>query len=761
MQTVQVEYSGQIRVNTGKNPRELYAHQNEAIKALDKTNQFPFEGLLVLPTGGGKTLTAVHWLLRNFIDKRKKVLWIAHRHELLDQAAETLQFSAYTSVLNNVDEFRYRVISGHPKHDRPVNIEPSDDIIIASKDSLNSGLKYLVGNWVNHTDSILLVVDEAHHATAKTYRKLIASIKENLSCRNKSSNFRMLGLTATPFRTDEGEKGLLKKVFPGDIIFSEHLRTLITRGILSEPIFENLETDLDFHQELTDKDIRAIENFDRIPKKVAEKIAISKVRNQRIVQHYINNREKYKPLLVFAIDVAHAVALNAVFRSKGIESEFVVGKIADLETGATISPKENSEKIKRFRAGKIEVLINVEMLTEGTDLPNVQTVFLTRPTTSTILMTQMIGRALRGQSAGGTEKAYVVSFIDNWEDKINWVNPEKLHLEEVPPDPNEEKTKTMKRIARLISIEKIEEFARMMDDSIDTTNLEKLYFLRRVPVGIYRFSILEPSESGEPVNRNYDVLLYNDTEEAYDSFVNDLESIFKSVDINGREFLTDEELEYLLKLTKDLYFPDAPFLLGYRDEDVKNILRFYAQKEMEPEFIAFSERIKCNLAIVANYTYKNNFTRQQETEYLRSLWHDETTFWQVLFGYNYLYFKKQFDIEINKLEGAYPDLVATPPVVILDQVPIEKLSLFEMRERDPALYRELKDDVFAKYTNEQGFITCASSGFKSQMRRDFQIDHIIPMSEGGLTTLDNLQVLSRKAHIEKTRLENLRRNNFS
>ncbi|MEG4916353.1 DEAD/DEAH box helicase family protein [Microcoleus sp. B7-D4] len=764
MQTIQVEKSGQIQVNKGKNPRELYAHQKEAIKALAQKNKSPFEGLLVLPTGGGKTLTAVHWLLRNFIDKRKKVLWIAHRHELLNQAFETLKFSAYPSLLSDTERFRYRVISGDTNnHDRPVNIQPTDDIIIASKDSLNSGLNYLTDNWVNHSNEILLVVDEAHHATAKTYRKLIDSIKQNFKDRGKADGFRMLGLTATPFRTDKSEQGLVKKVFPDDIIFSEHLRTLITRGILAEPVFENLETELDFYKELTDRDIRSIEDFDKLPKKVAEKIAMSSIRNKRIVDHYVENREKYKPLLVFAVDIQHAIALNGLFKKRGIKSDFVASKIIDEGTGSTICVKENSEKIKRFRAGKLEVLINVEMLTEGTDLPNVQTVFLTRPTTSTLLMTQMIGRALRGQKAGGTEKAYVVSFIDNWEDKINWVNPEKLTdidgAEFVDRD-----IETMKRIARLISIEKIEEFARMMDDSIDTTALEKLDFLRRVPVGIYRFSILESSESAEPVSRNaepvsrnYDVLLYNGTEEAYDSFVNDLDAVFKSVNIQNREVLTDEELEYLLQLTKNLYFPDYPFLLGYRDDDVKNILRFYAQKEMEPEFIAFSERRKCDLSIVARHIYENDLTLRQVTEYLTSLWNDSKSFWQVLFGYNYLYFKKQVDIEINKLLGVYPDLTVTPTIVIPDTVPLESLSLVEIRERDPAEYRDIKDAVFAKYTDGKGFIVCASSGFKSQMRRDFQIDHIIPMSEGGLTRLENLQVLSPKAHAEKTRLENLKR----
>lgn len=755
MQTVQVEYSGLIQVNAGENPRELYAHQNEAIKALNQTNKSPFEGLLVLPTGGGKTLTAVHWLLRNFIDKRKKVLWIAHRHELLNQAFETVKFSAYPSLLNDVEKFRYRVISGHPKHDRPVNIQPTDDIIIASKDSLNSGLHYLLDNWVKHSDAILLVVDEAHHATAKTYRKLINDIKQNFEDRGKAGSFRMLGLTATPFRTDKCEQGLLKKVFPDDIIFSEHLRTLITRGILAEPIFENLKTELNFYRELTDKDIKAIEAFDKLPEKIAKKIALSNLRNKRIVNHYIENQDKYKPLLVFAVDVDHAIALNAVFQSRGINSDFVVGQLVDLSTGAKISPKENGEKIERFRRGELEVLINVEMLTEGVDLPNVQTVFLTRPTTSTILMTQMIGRALRGQSAGGTEKAYVVSFIDNWEDKINWVNPERLigDAEFVDRD-----IETMKKVARLISIEKIEEFARLMDDSIDTTALEKLDFLKRVPVGIYRFSILEPSGFGEPVSRNYDVLLYNDTEEAYDSFVNDLEAVFQGVDVENREILTEEELKYLLHLTKELYFPNHPFLLGYRDADVENILRFYAQKQVEPEFIAFSERKKCNLSIVAKHIYENDLTLKQVTEYLTSLWNDSKSFWQVLFGYNYLYFKKQVDIEINKLLGIYPDLVVTPPLMIPDSVPLENLSLIEIRERDSAKYREIKDAVFATATDKvTGIIRCAMSHFESQRRLDFQIDHIIPMSKGGLTTLENLQVLSRKAHVEKTRLDSLTR----
>ena len=186
-------------------------------------------------------------------------------------------------------------------------------------------------------------------------------------------------------------------------------------------------------------------------------------------------------------------------------------------------------------------------------------------------------------------------------------------------------------------------------------------------------------------------------------------------------------------------------------------LRFYAQNWVEPQFVAFSERDKCNLPIVATHIHENLAVKQIK-EYLDSLWNDDKSFWQVLFGYNYLYFKKQVDIELNKLQGYYPDLVITPPIVIPNTVPLENLSLFEIRERDPAKYRDIKDAVFARATNKAtGMICCAISGFESQRRLHFQIDHIKPMSDGGLTTLENLQVLSRKAHAEKTRLENQKR----
>jgi ATP-dependent helicase IRC3 len=120
---------------------------------------------------------------------------------------------------------------------------------------------------------------------------------------------------------------------------------------------------------------------------------------------------------------------------------------------------------------------------------------------------------------------------------------------------------------------------------------------------------------------------------------------------------------------------------------------------------------------------------------------------------------KQLDDEIRKITNPdiYGNVSISIPTVIPDTVPIEKLTLYEIKERDIVEYRKIKNAVFAKRTDAKGFITCAISKVKTQMRGDFQIDHIKPMSEGGLTTIDNLQLLTRKAHVEKTRRENTKR----
>ena len=417
---IEVKSFGEVYPKKGSNTRVPYEHQKEAMECLDRIDGLPaYSTLVVLPTGGGKTYTASTWLLRNALDKKKKVLWIAHRQMLLDQAAESFQKFAYAEMIPHISSFRFRVISGAPSHDRTSDIQPSDNLLIISKDSIGRNLNRL-NKWLAGEKELYLIVDEAHHSIAKTYRKVIDYVQDNVP------GLKLIGLTATPFRTVEGEQGLLAKIYSNDIAYQIGLKELIKRQILSKPIFEAYYTDEEYGGSLGLDAWESIQHLDILPDDIAEQIAVSAARNKLIVDTYRAKQNAYGQTIVFAVNIVHAIQLSALFNKANIKADFIVSDVKDSITGVTISRAENERKLKAYQEGRLQVLINVNILTEGVDLPQTKTVFLARPTVSSILMTQMVGRALRGVAAGGTSEAYIVSFIDKWNEHIAWVNPESL-----------------------------------------------------------------------------------------------------------------------------------------------------------------------------------------------------------------------------------------------------------------------------------------------------------------------------------------------
>jgi ATP-dependent helicase IRC3 len=636
--SVKNKYAGEIQVREEIKPSEPYLHQKEALKALDmaigKSEAKRFSGLLVLPTGGGKTQTAVQWVLRNIINENKKVIWLAHRHELLEQALISAKKNSFSILLNKRKSFSYRIISG--VHDRCRNISREDDFIIASKDSLYRGKEHLIENWLKYHDDIFLVIDEAHHATAKTYRKIIDVIDK------KANRLRILGLTATPFRTAEEEKGLLKKVFKDDIVYEVSLRTLISRGILAKPIFKELKTYVDMKADLSDKDIKTIEMLDSIPKDIAKHISENKLRNNRIVQEYIDNRDEYGKLLVFAINKIHAIVLNKLFTDRGIKSEYVISSDNDIVDDSGLS-KANKEIIEKYRNNELDVLINVNILTEGTDIPNIQTVFLTRPTISEILMTQMIGRALRGEKAGGTEKAFIVSFIDSWQNKIAWVNPKKLY--EGEGIWNELSNVNIKTAPRLIPLKKIEEFIKIADDSVDTTDLERVDFIKTIPVGFYSFSLPILSVDGEVRYKNCEVLVYENNQKAYQTLIKSLPNCFESDELKST--IEESDFDLINSTVVNKFLNDLDTIPNYIFEDLNDLIRYYALNRSEPLFLEFKDRDKYDISNVAQYIYNYELGGKRKKEYIDMVWEEEG-FFKVYFDYNKLYFRKCIDNEILK-----------------------------------------------------------------------------------------------------------------
>ena len=744
---IEVKSFGNIYPKKGSNTRIPYEHQKKAMECLDLINQTKaYSTLVVLPTGGGKTYTASMWLLKNAIDKGKKILWIAHRQMLLEQAAESFQQFAYAEVIPHISSFAFRIISGSSNHDRTSDINMKDNLLIASKDSIGRNLSSL-DRWLEGEDELYLIVDEAHHSTAKTYRKLIDYVNTKVPC------VKLIGLTATPFRTAESEQGLLAKIYSdgiknGQVVHNDigityqiGLKELINRQILSKPIFESCYTEENFGESLGVDAWKSIQNFDAIPDDIAEQMAESAERNKLIVERYRQNQQKYGQTIIFAVNVTHAIQLTALFKKAGIKADFIVSSIKDSVTGVTISSEENERKIEDY-SGKLQVLINVNILTEGSDLPQTKTIFLARPTVSTILMTQMIGRALRGTKAGGTAEAYIVSFIDHWNEHIAWVNPESIFGGNNEFADND--VDRLKRDLRVIAISKIEEFASILDDSVDSSAIEKVPFIQRIPLGMYTFTYLEKGG----MDLSYQVMVYDSTAEAYKNLMESLPELFETFNATD-EYLDDSLLDEMEKQCYDSFFC-GEMIPAYERKDVINILKYYAQNGLVPDFHTFEEidRSKLDVSKIAQHIWDEDMGERKKAEYIDSIWNStDDNMLRIFFGRK-LYFLRQLDVECMKIShpGIYDDKESN---VEFGTRALEDLPLNKIGKVNPELEKELRNEAFEKSKNEQGEYCCANCGMTGKSRVYFQVDHIIPMNRGGKSVPENLQILCRQCNGEK------------
>ena len=741
---MEVKSFGDIFPKKGTNIRTPYEYQKKAMEALDKMNQeSSYSTLVVLPTGGGKTYTASMWLLKNAIDKKKKILWIAHRQMLLDQAAESFQKFAYKEVVPHISSFCFRIVSGASSHDRTSDIRSSDNLLIVSKDSIGRNIERL-DKWLEGEKELYLIVDEAHHSTAKTYRKVIDYVKA------KIPDLKIIGLTATPFRTAEEEQGLLAKIytdgiFNGQVVHGDvgityqiGLKELINRQILAKPIFESFYTDEEYGDSLGVDAWENIQHLDILPDEVAQQMADSAARNKLIVETYKAKQDEYGQTILFAVNVIHAIQLTSLFKKAGIKADFIVSSVRDAATGVTISREDNEKKLEDYRNGKLQVLINVNILTEGVDLPKTKTVFLARPTVSSILMTQMVGRALRGTAAGGTSSAYIVSFVDHWNEHIAWVNPESLFNGNNDFQDND--SERVKRDLRMIAISKIEEFAAILDDAVDTTELEKVPFEKRIPVGMYAFTYLE--ENG--MDHAYQVMVYDSTQDAYKNLMDSLPLLFKSFGAT-EEYLTETQLDEMEAQCRDSFFC-GEMIPPYERKDIMNILKYYAQYEAVPKFYTFAEvdRNKLDISKIAQHIWDEDMGERKRTEYVDSLWESSDDNMLRLFFGRKLYFLRQLNIELMKL--SHPDIYDEENNIKYGTRALEDLPLYEIGKINPTLEKSLRDEAFEKAKDEDGNYHCACCGVADKSRIYFQVDHIIPMNKGGKSVVENLQILCRQCN---------------
>ncbi|KAA8816117.1 hypothetical protein CSQ85_11885 [Bifidobacterium rousetti] len=340
--------------------RQLRDYQLEAVNAME---QAPDGAHLVqMATGLGKTVTMAAY------HRKGRVLILSHRDELVHQPAK------YYDVPVGFEE--------GPEH------AEDEEVVSASVQSLsreNRLHRFKPGEF----DTIF--TDEAHHALADSYRRIIDWLKPA----------KHIGLTATPRRGDQ--RGL-KDVYQ-DIIFQRDLKWGIQHNWL---------TDIDARRVSVSWDTSNVKRTRGDYEHAAlEQVVDTASTNQQVVAAY---KELHQgQTLIFASSVQHAHALSEL-----IESSHVID--------GTTPPDERRRLIEAFTNREFDCLINFSVFTEGTDLPLIETVLIARPTSNDTLYTQMVGRGLR--PAKGKEMLRLIDCVGTSDDKRLCTPPTLFGIDE-------------------------------------------------------------------------------------------------------------------------------------------------------------------------------------------------------------------------------------------------------------------------------------------------------------------------------------------
>lgn len=396
-------------IDTSSQQIQLRDYQLECLEAIkNAAHRGVKRQLVVLATGTGKTV--IFSQLPKMIRGGRQMLVIAHRTELLDQAAEKIQWA--NPGLNVEVEQANRRVSPHAQ------------AIVASIQTLSVSPKRLASLA---PDTIaLVIVDEAHHCTASTYVSLlhrlglapdVAGISKDRSQAafasfkpDRNAPF-LVGFTATPHRTDSiGLEAVLD-----EIVYSKTITEMMRTGWLCKIVGKRIETNADISGiKVTRGDFQEGSLSDSVN---------TPERNSLAVKSYLALASG-RQALVFCVDVEHTQSMCQTFTDTGVKAEYVIGS----------SPQDlRGDIVQDYKSGKIQVLVNCMVLTEGFDAPETSCIVMARPTKSSLLYTQMMGRGTR--IASGKEALLVIDLVDIGAAGVQTVNtlfglPIKLEIDQ-------------------------------------------------------------------------------------------------------------------------------------------------------------------------------------------------------------------------------------------------------------------------------------------------------------------------------------------
>ena len=327
--------------------------------------------MVQMPTGTGKTVVLAELVKRSLMkDEGLRILIVAHRRELIEQIKATvkrmgLNADNQSSLINN----------------QKINSSQSS---LINNQKINSNQSSLINNQTITVESIqtisrriattefspsLVVIDEAHHALAKTYKMMW----------DAWPNAKFLGLTATPCRLNgKGFTDLFDV-----LVQSEDIPTFIKEKWLSTYDFVSIKADSRTQQLISSLKKRGADGDYQVKEMDAvlnKRPSIEWLYN--CVMEYAHNRKGF----VYAINIDHARSIAEYYQEQGVNAVAI-----DSHTPV----KERERLISSFRSGELQVLVNVDIFSEGFDCPDVEFIQLARPTLSLAKYLQMVGRGLR------------------------------------------------------------------------------------------------------------------------------------------------------------------------------------------------------------------------------------------------------------------------------------------------------------------------------------------------------------------------------
>jgi len=312
-------------------------------KALDQIRRLIVSGkksiMVQSPTGSGKGVMLSH-IINSANIKGKSVLFLVHRSEILFQVSDYMNKYGIThGIIKSGNEANYT----HP-------------VQLASFQTIIRRMTFFEEQFD------IVIIDEAHHATAATYLKVIKAFKKHL----------IIGFSATPTRKNGMGLGNLFDA----MVQVASIQELTDLGYLA-PVryFAPVEPDLT-GVKLTAGDYN---------EKQLEPVMLADGLITGIVEHWMQYGENRKTV-VFATGVAHSMAIREKFAAVGVVAEHLDGHTP---------PELRKDIIDFFKSGHIKVIVNCQILTEGVDVPDISCVILARPTKSLPMYMQMLGRGMR------------------------------------------------------------------------------------------------------------------------------------------------------------------------------------------------------------------------------------------------------------------------------------------------------------------------------------------------------------------------------